>query len=108
MVSGQQAQDVTRRGLFTLGTAFVATLAALVTPKTVWAGNCGTACCDLWSCTQCQPNGGCSGGWVCPPGYQDSWWLCTSGGKHCTCGECTRTTNCDDGTWVSCSYGACY
>jgi hypothetical protein len=104
----RQSGGVSRRGMFRIGTAFIATVAALSTPKSVWAGNCGTPCCNLAHCNMCAPNGGCSGGWVCPPGYQDSWWMCSSGGHTCTCGECTLGTNCHASPWASCSVAYCY
>jgi len=103
-----QQNPINRRAMFRLGTAFIATLAALSMPKSALAYSCGTPCCNLRTCTECAPNGGCNGGWVCPSGYQDSWWLCTSGGTHCTCGECTVSTNCDDSHWSGCSWWGCY
>lgn len=97
-----------RRGLFRVGTGFIAALAALTTEKTVWAGNCGTPCCQLAYCNECTPNGGCNGGWQCPSGYQDSYWTCTSGSWHCTCGECTKTSSCWTGPFGGCSVAYCY
>lgn len=105
----QPATRVSRRTMFRVGTGFIATLAALSTPKSVLAYACGTPCCSLRTCNKCAPNGGCSGGgWVCPQGYQPSWWFCTGGGQTCTCGECTLDpNNCYDSHWSGCSYWSC-
>jgi hypothetical protein len=105
----RRATRVSRRGMFRVGTAFVATLVALSTPKSVLAFGCGTPCCNLRVCNLCPPNGGCSGGgWICPQGYQPSWWICQGGGKTCTCGECTvDPNNCNDSHWSTCSYWSC-
>jgi hypothetical protein len=103
-----QAEVISRRGMLRIGSAFVATLAALSTTESAWAGNCGSACCSLRTCTLCRPNSGCNGGWVCPSGYQDSWWMCVSGGTTCTCGECTVSTDCYDSRWSGCSYYGCF
>src|SRR5436190_23276890 len=91
-MSLQQGTGVTRRGLFRVSSAFIATLAALSTPKEALANgycNCTPHCCCLKYCNSCAPNSGCGGGWHCPPGYQNSWWICQAGGWTCTCGECT-------------------
>lgn len=106
-VSQQPRTDVSRRGIFRVGTAVIATLAALSTSKSVSAGGgrCGSACCDLFTCTMCS--GLPCGGWACPPGYIDSWWICQGGGHTCTCGECTLTSDCHSGPFGGCSVAYC-
>ena len=103
----QTRTDVSRRGIFRVGTAVIATVAALSTPKPASAdgGLCGSYCCDLYTCHMCTA--GVCGGWVCPSGYIDSWWMCTSGSHYCTCGECTQTSNCHFGPFGGCSVAYC-
>lgn len=103
------ATAISRRRLFRVGTGFIAALAAVSTPKSVLAYTCGTPCCDLRTCNRCAPNVGCGGGWVCPSGYQASWWICyyNGGSRYCTCGECTISTDCHDFYWSTCSYSGC-
>ena len=101
---------ISRRGLFRVGTAFVATLAAMSTPKEALANGfcsgCGPSCCCLKYCNTCGVLP--CGGWGCPPGYVDSFWTCQQGGRTCTCGECTQPGNdCFTGPWGGCSYGFC-
>jgi len=106
----QQTTEVSRRGLLRVGSAFVATLAALSTSKEALANgycNCTPHCCCLKYCNTCSPI--LCDGWSCPAGYQDSWWVCQSGGWTCTCGECTHPGNgCFTGPWGGCSVAYCY
>jgi hypothetical protein len=84
---------VSRRGLFRLGTAFVAALAALSSPRSVSAS---PFCCDLAR----QPPY-CSS---CPPGYTMLSWYCTWSGSLCQCFECTTGVDCMHGDWACSNY----
>ncbi len=99
--------EVSRRGFFRVGSAFIAAVATLSSAKSASADCQGSPCCNLASCTQCSPSGGCGGGWYCPPGYTQTYWTCTRGGTTCTCGECSAGSNCFSGPWA-CSIYNCY
>ena len=104
-----ESMSIDRRGVLRVGTSFIAALAILTTSKVKDASACqDQGCCTLaFPCSPCATNGGCSGGWVCPPGYQDSWWTCSAGGRNCTCGECTPGGDCFSG-YTGCSIALCF
>ncbi len=88
---------VSRRSILRVGSAFIAAIATLSSPKAAAADCQGSPCCDLASCTRC--NFLQCGGWYCPPGYHQTCWNCYTGGKWYVCGECSYGTDCHSGPW---------
>lgn len=48
----------------------------------------------------CYPTGGKKFDYICPAGYNKTFWFCTMGTSTYGCGECSKGVTCYSGPWV--------
>ena len=92
-----RTEPFTRRSFLGIGSAFIAAIAVLSTPKSALADPQNSPCCCLAKANRCSTNP--CGGWNCPSGYNATCWNCSAGGHWYVCGECSQGSDCYTGEY---------